>query len=125
MLPKQLHEYANVFSKEASATLLSLREQFNIEITLENRKELLCTKPLRHYTAKEQDEIYKYVTKMQSTRLISQLNYKYALPVLFVKKLGEGLRLYIDYRKLNELTKRDAYLLPLIKKLLTCLSKAK
>ena len=35
-------------------------------------------------------------------------------PVLFTKKLDRSLRFYIDFRKLNLLTKKDWYLLPLI-----------
>ena len=35
-------------------------------------------------------------------------------PVLFVKKLGGGLRFYVDYRALNKLTRKDRYPLPLI-----------
>ena len=34
---------------------------------------------------------------------------------MFVKKLRRGIRLYIDYRKLNVITKKDRYLIPLIK----------
>jgi hypothetical protein len=37
-----------------------------------------------------------------------------ASPVLFVRKSNEGLRFCINYRKLNGLTKKDKYLLPLI-----------
>ena len=38
--------------------------------------------------------------------------------VLFVYKLGGGLKFYIDYRALYALTKKDRYLLPLIKETL-------
>jgi hypothetical protein len=34
--------------------------------------------------------------------------------VLFIRKFNKGLRFYIDYRKLNGLTKKNRYLLPLI-----------
>jgi len=34
---------------------------------------------------------------------------------MFVKKLRRGIRLYIDYYKLNVITKKDRYLIPLIK----------
>jgi len=34
---------------------------------------------------------------------------------MFVKKLRGGIRLYIDYYKLNTITKKDRYLIPLIK----------
>ena len=39
-------------------------------------------------------------------------------PVLFIKKLGGGLRLYMDYRVLNEVSVKDRYLLLLIKETL-------
>jgi hypothetical protein len=34
---------------------------------------------------------------------------------MFVKKLEEGIRLYIDYRFFNVITKKDCYLILLIK----------
>ena len=34
---------------------------------------------------------------------------------MFVKKLRRGIRLCINYRKLNAITKKDRYLIPLIK----------
>ena len=38
---------------------------------------------------------------------------------MFVKKLRGGIRLYIDYRKLNVITKKDRYLILLIKETIT------
>ncbi|RYO48629.1 hypothetical protein AA0116_g12405 [Alternaria tenuissima] len=46
-------------------------------------------------------------------------------PVLFARKPGGGLRLCIDYRALNAITKKDRYPLPLIRETLNNLSKAK
>ena len=45
-------------------------------------------------------------------------------PVLFVKKKG-GLRFYVDYQGLNNITEKDYYLLPLIKEILSSISKVK
>ena len=45
--------------------------------------------------------------------------------MLFVKKADSSLRFYIDYRKLNLLTQKDAYPLPRIDELLTRVSRAK
>jgi hypothetical protein len=45
--------------------------------------------------------------------------------VLFVKKPSGGLRFYIDYRKLNALTRKDRYPLPLIDETLARISGAK
>ena len=35
-------------------------------------------------------------------------------PILFIHKLGGGLKFYVDYRALNAFTKKDRYLLLLI-----------
>ena len=48
-----------------------------------------------------------------------------AIPILFAKKPGGGLRFYINYRALNILTRKDYYLLLLIKKTLNFLNEAK
>ena len=46
-------------------------------------------------------------------------------PILFVKKKGRALRLCVDYRGLNHLTKKDRYPLPLIADLLDAPQKAR
>ena len=45
-------------------------------------------------------------------------------PVLFVKKKG-GLQFYMDYQGLNNITKKNQYPLPLIKKTLSGILKAR
>jgi hypothetical protein len=37
---------------------------------------------------------------------------------MFIKKPDGGIRLCIDYRKLNAITKKDRYLIPLIKEII-------
>jgi hypothetical protein len=41
-----------------------------------------------------------------------------ASPVIFVKKLGGGLRFCVDYRSLNAMTVKNCYLIPLIQETL-------
>jgi hypothetical protein len=45
--------------------------------------------------------------------------------VLFILKKDKGLQLYIDYQGLNNLIKKNCYLLPLISETLDCLVRAK
>ena len=45
--------------------------------------------------------------------------------ILFVLKKDRGLRLYVDYCRLNKVTIKNRYLLPLISKTLDYLSGAK
>jgi hypothetical protein len=49
----------------------------------------------------------------------------FASLVLFVKKANRSLCFYINYQKLNSLTRNDLYLIPRIDKLLNRVSKAK
>ena len=49
----------------------------------------------------------------------------HAAPVLFVKKKDGSLRLCVNYRGLNKISKKDCYLLPLISHLLNSPSRAK
>jgi len=49
----------------------------------------------------------------------------YSSPILFVKKLNGSLRFCVDYRKLNSITKKDRYPLPLIDETMAQLQGAK
>lgn len=49
----------------------------------------------------------------------------FASPILFVKKHDGSLRFCIDFRKLNNITRKDRYPLPLIDETLSRLAKAK
>jgi len=60
----------------------------------------------------------KYVHEHMSKEFLDKSITPFALPVLFVRKLGGGLRFYVNYRKLNAITKKDRYPLPLIKETL-------
>jgi hypothetical protein len=46
-------------------------------------------------------------------------------PVLFIRKPSRGLWFYVDYRGLNQITKKDHYPLPLIYETLCNISKAR
>jgi hypothetical protein len=47
----------------------------------------------------------------------------YITPILFIKKLGGRICFCVDYRKLNIITKKDTYPIPLIKETLVVLNK--
>ena len=46
-------------------------------------------------------------------------------PIFFVLKKNGELRLVVDYRRLNEITFRDSFPIPLINYMLECLRKSK
>lgn len=57
--------------------------------------------------------------------LIKPSDGKWTSPILFVKKKDGTLRLCVDYRKLNDITIKDAFPLPNIDELLDSVGGAK
>ena len=68
--------------------------------------------------------LQKTLNELLDKGFIRTSNSSVRAPVLFTKKI-EGLRFYIDYRGLNNITKKDRYPLPLIKETLSGISKVR
>jgi hypothetical protein len=62
--------------------------------------------------------VKEYLDENLKKKFIVASQAPFQSPVLFVHKPGGGLRFCVDYWKLNALTKKDQYLLPLIKETL-------
>ncbi|UYV70960.1 hypothetical protein LAZ67_8001258 [Cordylochernes scorpioides] len=62
------------------------------------------------------------VEKMMETKIIRPSSSPWASPVILVRKKDGSLRFYVDYRRLNKITKKDAYPLPRIDDALDTLS---
>jgi hypothetical protein len=69
--------------------------------------------------------LQKELTSLLNKGFIQASNSPAASLVLFARKPGGGLRLCVDYRALNALTKKDRYPLPLIQETLNNVAKAK
>jgi hypothetical protein len=67
----------------------------------------------------------KYLRENLAKGFIRPSSSPVSSPVIFVKKPGGGLRFCVDYRKLNEITIKNRYPLPLIQETLDRLSQAK
>ena len=126
LLPSQYSEYANVFSKDASDILLPHRS-YNHKIQLENDAKPgdLGYSPLYHQTTAELEAIKKYLVENLDKGFIKSSQAPFVAPVLFVKKANGSLRFCINYQKLNLMTRKDRYPLPLINETLARLAKAK
>ena len=66
----------------------------------------------------------KILNELLDKGFIRASNSLVGTPVLFIKKEG-GLRFYVDYRGLNNITRKDQYPLPLIKEILSGISKVR
>ena len=123
-LPKEYIEFADVFSKAASDTLPPRRPyDHKIQLT-DDTTDALSFSPLRHQSTEELQAIKQYLVENLHKGFINASKAPFAAPILFVKKPNGSLRFCIDFRKLNELTRKDQYPLPLIEETLGRLRKA-
>jgi hypothetical protein len=126
VLPKKYREFADVFSKKASNQLLP-HCTHNHKIQLENADSLndIGYSPLYYYSAVKLEEVKRYITENLDKGFIDTSQAPFASSILFIKKKDGSLRFCINYRKLNNLTCKDRYLLPLISKTLAYIARAK
>jgi len=62
----------------------------------------------------EAEIVEQFVRDNLAKGFITPSSFEYASLILFIRKQNGGLRLCVDYRGLNEITKKDRYPLPLI-----------
>lgn len=80
--------------------------------------------PPRRVPLHLQKEVADHVKQMQENGIIRPFCSPWAAPVLLVRKRDGSLRFCVDYRKLNDLTRKDAYPLPRIDDALDSLNNA-
>jgi hypothetical protein len=67
---------------------------------------------------KKQEELKKHVEQWLELGIIEPSNSPWSAPLHLVPKKGGATRAVVDYRKLNSVTKKDAYPLPLMNDIL-------
>jgi len=78
-----------------------------------------------HYSPFHKSEIERQVQELLQAGLITHSNSPFASPVLLVKKKDGSWRLCVDYRKLNDLTIKNHFPMPVIEEILDELSGSK
>jgi hypothetical protein len=78
-----------------------------------------------HYSPQHKSEIEQQVQQLLEAGLISHSHSPFASPVLLVKKKDGTWRMCVDYRKLNELTIKNRFPMPLVDEILDELSGGK
>lgn len=68
------------------------------------------------------DEAKNIIDKMLQNGVVTMSSSSYSSPVVLVKKKDGSLRFCVDYRKLNEITRKDVYPLPRIDDMFTLLN---
>ncbi len=71
------------------------------------------------------DSIQRELQEMQTAGIIEPSRSEWASPIVIVKKKDGGIRLCVDYRRLNSVTPVDAYPMPRIDEIIDKLGQAK
>ena len=122
-IPKEFHEFLDVFSEEKAARFPEPRTwDHKIEM-----KDTFTPKSYKTYnlTPEEQLELDKFLKENLEKGYIRPSQSPMASPFFFVNKKDGKLRPCQDYRYLNEHTIKNAYPLPLISELLDKLKGAR
>jgi transposase InsO family protein len=125
VLPERYRSFRDVFSKNASDEL-SPHRPYDLKIELQGQAtDYLRYSPLYKHTAEELEAAKQYIQDNLHKGFIAPSGAPFASPILFSRKHDGGLRFCVDYRKLNAITKKNQYPLPLIDETLERLSRAK
>ena len=120
---EEYHDFADVFDK-AKADMLASHRPYDLKINLEEGS----TPPLGQMYSLSQTELValrEFIDEHLATGFIRPSRSPYGAPVLFAKKKDGSLRLCVDFRGLNKITKKDRYPLPLISDLLDTSGRAR
>ncbi|KAG5724402.1 hypothetical protein E4T56_gene15992 [Termitomyces sp. T112] len=123
VVPPEYHEFADVFS-EGSAKELPLHRSYDHKIDLEEGTSPPFDK-IYNMSEIELRALKEYLDDMLGKGFIHPSISAAGAPVLFAKKKDRSLRLCVDYRGLNKVTKKNQYPLPLIGDLVDHLRSAK
>ena len=121
---EEYHDFLDVFSKDISDTL-RLYGKYNHKIELLKDKDFgnLGHSALQGISVPQLKFVKKFLEKHLKKGFIEASSAPCSSPILLAKKPGGGIRFCVDYQKLNTLTKKDAYPLPLIAETIARLKK--
>jgi hypothetical protein len=125
VVSSEYHDFLDVFSKE-KADILPPHRKHDHRIELEKGHESGHEyAPLYNLSEGELLLVKKYLKEHLNKGFIESSTAPYASPILFAKKPDDELRFCVNYRKLNAITKKNRYSIPLIAKTIARLFKAK
>ena len=116
-------DFSNVFSSDSAAELLEHTGIDDHPINLLDNKQpsyglIYSLEPVELETLK------MYIEAKLASGFIRSSKFPAGALILFVRKKDGSLHLCVDYRRLNNLTMKNRYPLPLIGKSLDCLVRA-
>ena len=123
ILPKHCHPYQDVFEKQTFDELPPRRPWDHTIELVEGAKALDCK--IYPLSKDEQVQLEEFLKENLETNQIRPSKSPMASPFFFVMKKDGKLRPVQDYQKLNEMTIKNCYPLPLISELIDKLTHSK
>ena len=121
-VPKEYHDFPDVFNKERAKTLNPHRP-YDLKIVLEDGQ----SPPIGPVYSVSQTELQlfrEFLDEHLAMGFIQPSLSPHGAPVLFARKKDGSLRVCTDLRSLNKITKKDRYPLPRVSDLLNSPRKA-
>lgn len=123
-IPEEYQEFfADIFSK-SKVQVLAPHCPYDLKIKLEEDAKPPIG-PMYSLSQSEQTALWEFIQENLNTGFICSASSPHGAPILFVRKKDGLLWLCVDYRRLNKITRKDCYPLPLISDLLNSLRCAK
>ena len=122
-LPSEYKEYQEMFEETVIATLPE-HQEWDHKIPLEDGKKPTHS-PIYTLSAKELEALRDYLDKNLVKEFIRPSTSPAGYPILFVPKKDSKLRLCVDYQRLNVITVKNCYPLPLISEIQDWIQEAK
>lgn len=123
LVPPEFHDFLEVFNKDNSDKLPDHGPYDHaIELIGDDQPKFGTIYSLSEVELKV---LYEYIQENLKKGFISPSSSPAGSPILFVKKADGTLRLCVDYRELNKITRKNRYPLPLIQESLDRLCEAK
>lgn len=120
-LSELLRKHADLFAQTDGDLGYTDRVKHRINLKDETPVNL----PYRRVPPSQYERVREHIKLLLEKKIIRESCSPYASPIVVVEKKDGGLRLCVDYRKLNEKTVKDAYPLPRIEESWDALSGAK
>lgn len=110
-VPREFHDFKTVFTKESFDTLPEKRKW---DHAIDLKPDFTPTDcPIYPLTPGEREKLNEFIDENESSGRIRPSNSPMASPFFFISKKDGNLRPVQDYRKLNEMTIKNRYPIPL------------
>ena len=115
-IPQEYQDYEDLFKDDKTRAALPKHQPWDHHIPLQEGTEPIKTGVYSLSRAQE-IELKNYLDENLAKGFIQKSESPWGFPILFVPKKDGTLRLCVDYRRLNQVTKKNSYPLPLISEL--------